>query len=227
MFALAPPQLHEPSGGFWNVNLINLFGFYLAAMFVFSLYRRTEQYRAIAGLALAVPGRWPRLLKLIRTHGAIFLTWSTFLPAVLTLALTLANGLAARLVWPQAHLSLARLTELWTALPLVGILAGAMVAVDVYQLVIVRPLDRALLEGYFDQAEYWLRSWTAPVVHFFTLGRINPRQMVDVEVQKALVQASELMNSSLWWLTVQMGLRVAFGLSLWFTYAVGGHPHVA
>jgi hypothetical protein len=44
--------------------------------------------------------------------------------------------------------------------------------------------------------------------------------MVSVEVQKALVQASELMNVSLWWVTVQMALRVTFGLALWLTFAV-------
>jgi hypothetical protein len=197
-----------------------LFGFYLAAMFVLSLYRRIEQYRAIGGIVLAVPGRWPRLLKLIRAHGGIFLTWSTFLPALLTLGLMLVNALAARLIWPQAHLSLGRLAELWLAWPILGFLGAAMIAVDVYQLVAVKPFDRAMLEGYFDQAEFWLRSWTAPVVHFFTFGRINPRQMVSVEVQKALVQASELMNVSLWWVTVQMACRVAFGLALWLTFAV-------
>ena len=73
---------------------------------------------------------------------------------------------------------------------------------------------------YFDEAEYWLRSWTAPVVHFFTFGRINPRQMVRVEVSKALVEASRLINVNLWWITAQTGLRIAYGLSLWLTWAL-------
>ena len=40
-----------------------------------------------------------------------------------------------------------------------------------------------MLEKYFDQAEYWLRPWTAPVVRVFTFGYINPRQMVATEVR--------------------------------------------
>jgi len=43
--------------------------------------------------------------------------------------------------------------------------------------------------------------------------------MVDVEVQKALVEASKLINSSLWWVAAQVAMRIAFGLSLWFSYA--------
>src|SRR5439155_1234490 len=106
-----------------NLDLIRFFDFYLAVIFLLSTYRRVGQYRAVAGLALRAPGRWPR-------------------------------------------------------------------------------------------------SWQAPVVHFFTLGRISPRQMVAAEVQKALLEASTLINSSMWWVTAQMGLRIAFGLALWVTYAV-------
>src|SRR5262249_11865309 len=89
-----------------------------------------------------------------------------------------------------------------------------------------RDIDRALMQKYFDQVEYWLRSWTAPVVRIFTLGYINPRKMLAVEVRKALLEASTLINSTFWWVSLQTGLRVAFGLVLWLTYAVQ-HPIVS
>ncbi len=76
------------------------------------------------------------------------------------------------------------------------------------------------MEKYFDQAEYWLRSHTAHVVRIFTLGYINPRQMVVEEVRKALINASGLLNNTLWWVNLQMGLRFCFGLSLWLTWAL-------
>jgi hypothetical protein len=57
------------------------------------------------------------------------------------------------------------------------------------------------------------------VVKFFTLGFINPRQMVAVEVRKALIDASRLINSTFWWIAIQASLRVAFGLAIWLTYA--------
>ena len=55
-----------------NLNLINLFGFYLAAMFVLGTLRRLEQYRAIGAILVAAPGRWPRLLTVMKEHRADF-----------------------------------------------------------------------------------------------------------------------------------------------------------
>ena len=205
---------------FWNIDLIHLFGFYLALMFIFSAYRRFAQYRAIGGLVVAGPGRWPRLIDLIRQHGRVFLTWSTFLPAILTLVLTVIHLVFAQYVAPHAALTTAGLAGILWAWPLALLSGAAMLAVDVYCNLTVEEIDQHLMQKYFDEAEYWLRSWTAPVVHFFTLGQINPRQMVRVEVQKALVEASELINTSLWWVAVQTALRVAFGVTLWLAVAL-------
>jgi hypothetical protein len=52
------------------------------------------------------------------------------------------------------------------------------------------------------------------------LGRINPRLMVAVEVRTALLSSSRMLNSTLWWVVIQAGLRIAFGLSLWASYAL-------
>jgi hypothetical protein len=43
--------------------------------------------------------------------------------------------------------------------------------------------------------------------------------MVAVEVKKSLTEASRLLNNTLWWVSMQLGLRVAFGLSIWLTWA--------
>jgi hypothetical protein len=202
-----------------DLNLIRFFEFYLALTFVLSTAVRVRQYEAIIRLVRAVPERWPRLLKLVREHHAIFLTWATVLPTILALALCIVNTLACRLLWPDARLTAGMLPGLWAAVPILGLLGTAMLAVDSYATFSVGEVDRALLEQYFDQAEYWLRSWVAPVVHVFTLGYISPRRMVAVEVQKALVEASRLLNSTLWWVVAQVGLRIAFGLALWLTWA--------
>lgn len=203
-----------------DLNLINFFNFYLAVAFLLSTLMRLRQYEAIVRLVRAVPERWPRLLKLVKEHHAIFLTWSTVLPAFLALLLLLANSLALHLIWPQAHLTIRAVAASAWALACISLLGLAMFSVDLYATFRVGQVDRPLLEGYFDQAEYWLRSWVAPVLRVFTLGRINPRQMVAVEVQKALVAASRLLNSTLWWVIAQVALRIAFGLSLWITWAV-------
>jgi hypothetical protein len=208
----------------WNLNLINLFNFYLWLFFLISTYRRIGQYRSVVALVRAVPGRWPHLFELVKGHGHVFLTWTTVLPGLVALLLIVAQTLASWLVWPEAGqsasgLTIGRLAEHWRAVAVVLVLAAAMVGVDLYATFTVGEFDRKLMQTYFDQAEYWLRSWTAPMIRVFTIGFIHPRRMVAVEVRKALIEASHLINSTLWWVSLQTGLRVGFGLALWVSYA--------
>jgi hypothetical protein len=209
-----------------ELRLIRLFGFYLAVMFVLSTWVRLRQYAVVVRLVRSMPNRWPRLLALVKQHVSLFLTWETVLPLVLLLVIFAANLLASQWLWPQAdEFTLAQLASLSPVWPVVLVCSLAMMAFDIWGITWVTPLDSAQLEKYFDQAEYWLRSWTAPVVRFFTLGRINPRQMVAAEVRSALVNASRMLNSTLWWVVVQAALRIACGLSLWLSYALGPWLH--
>ena len=203
-----------------NLDLIHFFDFYLAVIFLLSTYRRVGQYRAVAGLALAAPGRWPKLFQLIKQHRTILLTWQFALPSLLAFMLMIVQLSASRYIWHQASLTVDTVMSRPIAWPVLALIGLAMLAVDVYCTAVAGEVNRKETEKYFDDAEYWLRSWKAPVVHFFTLGRINPRQMVAAEVQKALLEASASINSSMWWVTAQVGLRIAFGLTLWVTYAV-------
>ena len=95
-----------------------------------------------------------------------------------------------------------------------------MFGFDFYSLYVVGKIDRVELEKYFDQAEYWLRSRTAHVVRVVTFGRINPRRMVAEEVEKALIAVSDMLNFTLWWVSLQIGLRFFFALAVWVTWAV-------
>jgi hypothetical protein len=202
-----------------DLHLIRLFNFYLAFFFLLGTYIRWRQYHTFWVMLRSLPGRWPRLFSLVKQHKHIFVTWGTLMPLALMLGLLLANGVASRVLWPHADLTLRQLLDLWPVLPVILLSGAGMVAFDVYGAVQVGTVDRAELEKYFDQAEYWLKSWVAPVVHLFTLGYVNPRQMVAVEVRAALVSASALLNSTVWWVITQTGLRIAFALSLWLTYA--------
>jgi len=202
-----------------DLNLLHFFNFYLAVACLVSTVMRIRQYEAIVRLVRAVPERWPRLFKLVKQHHGIFFTWATGLPALLALVLLLLHTYACRRVWPHANLTLGGLLDTPVGLLLVCLPGIAMLGVDVYATFRVGQVDQSLLEKYFDQAEYWLRSWVAPVVHIFTLGYINPRRMVNLEVRKALEQASQLLNATLWWVTLQTGLRIFCGLALWLTWA--------
>src|SRR5262249_13636393 len=203
----------------WDLNLIRFFDFYLALAFLLSTAFRIRQYHAILALVRAVPGRWPRLFELVKQHRALFLTWGTLLPALAAFVWSAIHMLACRVVWPHANITLGQLAQSWGAVP-VALAGTAMLAFDAYGIWNVAELDRGEMEKYFDQAEYWLKSWTAPVVRIFTFGHVDPRQMVTVEVQAALRSTSEMLNSTLWWVLIQTGLRIAYGLSLWLAFAL-------
>ena len=213
--------------GFWHLYLIRFLDFYFALMFFASMYRRFRQYRTIGQLAFAGPGRWPNLLKLIRQHRTIFLTWKTAAPALLALALWILQLLASRLVWPEAAaapngLQMHRLFEQWPTLLYLVPLAAGMLAFDLWGVIVVGIIERRDMEKYFDQAEYWLSSATAFLVKVATFGFVNPRKMVHEEVRKALEAASSMINYNLWWISVQTALRFAFGVALWLTWAFLG-----
>jgi len=205
--------------GSYRINIIHFFDFYLMLMFVLGTIRRFRQYWTTANLVLRGPGRWPLLFKLVKEHRTVFMTWATILPGLLALTLSVVQLLASRLVWQDAHLTVGQLMEHWLAALIVCTLGAVMLGVDLYGIIVVGRVDRAEMEKYFDQAEYWLRSRAAHVVRVFTLGFVNPRLMVAVEVKKSLTEASRLLNYTLWWVSMQLGLRVAFGLSIWLTWA--------
>jgi hypothetical protein len=210
-------------GALLDLRLIPLFGFYLAVIFLLSTALRVRQYWAVLAIVFGMGNRWPHLLKLVRAHLNIFVTWATIQPLVMVLALWAANTLASQLLWPQAAEFTARdLVDFWPGLAVVLPIAAGMVAFDTYGVLWVGQLDRAETEKYLDQAEYWLRGWKAPVVRFVTLGYVNPRQMVVKEVRVALEDVGRLLNTTLWWVTVQTTLRIACGLALWGSYALHG-----
>lgn len=207
----------------WVLDLhpIRFFSFYLMLIFVLGTFTRFRQYRIMLALLVGLRSRWPNLARLVLAHRHIFLTWSTLRPLVIVLVLLLANLLASRLVWPGADEFLASdLVRVWPAVPFVVLTGTAMLAFDLWGVLRVGEIDQPLLEKYFDQAEFWLKGWQAPVVRFISLGYVNPRQMVDREVRSALESASGLLNSNLWWISIQTTLRILFGLTLWSSCAL-------
>jgi hypothetical protein len=207
-----------------DLNLINLFGFYLAAMFLLGTMRRLALYRSVGAIMVAAPTRWPRLLKVMKEHRAIFLTWSALRPAALALLLCVIHMIASRLVWPRAHLTAVHLFDSWWAIPVLMLAAAPMLAIDVYFLVRVGRVDSVETAKYLDMAESWLTGWKATAVRVMTFGRIDPRRKVSDEVAKALTAISNLINRNFYWMSLQVGLRVVFGLTLWLTWAMLSRP---
>jgi hypothetical protein len=202
----------------WDLNLIHFFDFYLATTFLLSIAVRLRQYSAFLGLLHSLPGRWPRLLELVKQHRSVLVTRETVAPAVLALLLMLAQGIASRVAWRGADLTLGRLFDYPLSLPFIAPFGLGMLAVDVYFIVAVAQFDRRSVEKQFDLAELCLRA--APIVRKVTFGYVNPLNIVAAEVRTALVDASKLLNSTLWWTAAQAALRIGYGLSLWVTYAL-------
>lgn len=215
--------------GVLDLNLIHLFTFYLAAVFLISTVRRLRQYHTVAQLAVAAPNRWPRVLEQLRGHWIMFLTWATLRPVAVALGLLVIQMICSRLIWPTAHLTLRDLLTEWWMTPPVLIALTAMLAVDLYFIIRVGAIDRLETEEYLDEAEHWLTSWKGPLIQMVTFGYINPRQMVYVEVRKAVEEGRGLLHRTLWWVSAQAGLRTLYGLLLWLAWAVhpGGAPSLA
>lgn len=203
-----------------TINLIHLFTFYLASMFLIGTFRRVRQYHDVVQLALTFPNRWPKTLKQIHRHRMLFFTWATFRPAMLALALMLIQFICSRIIWPRATITPHDLLGEWWMLPFVGTTAGGMILVDLYGVIFVGTMNRRETEAYLDEAEHWLSSWKAPLISTLTLGFLNPRRIVDTEVQKALIEGGSLVQRSLWWVSMQMGLRIVCGLTLWIAWAL-------
>jgi hypothetical protein len=208
---------------FYQLSLIHLFGFYLAVAFLLSTFLRLRQYGQVLALVGRFRGRWPNLLNLLRQHVTLLLGRGTVIPLLIMLGLLLANSIASNWIWPQArHFHLGDLLQLWPVVPVVGLIGAAMLAFDLWGIFWVSEIDRAGMEKYFDQAEYWLQGWKAPIVRAITLGFVNPRKMVAAEVRSSLESASQMLNYTMWWVSIQAGLRIAFGLSLWGSFALHG-----
>jgi hypothetical protein len=205
--------------GLPDLHLFRLFEFYLSLLFIISTCLRIRQYRVVVGLVRGFSARWPRLFDVVKKHGGVFLTRGTILPLAVSLGLLLLQLLARRLVWPEADaFKFTDLPDVWPAIPIIVLTGVAMAGFDAWATWTVGEIDRGQMEKYFDQAEFWLRSPASRIVRVVTLGFVNPRKMVDVEVRAALVSASGLLNANLWWVSLQAGLRIAFGLSLWISY---------
>jgi hypothetical protein len=101
----------------------------------------------------------------------------------------------------------------------VAVSGGLMTFLDFKAIFLFGRFDRVALEEDLDKAEHWLHSWKAPALRFITFGLINPRKIVNDQVREALVKASLVVNGQMWRWSLQIAMRLAFGLALWVTWA--------
>ncbi|MFL5328064.1 MAG: hypothetical protein ACJ8C4_04060 [Gemmataceae bacterium] len=207
------------------MNLLSLFGFYLAAMCIISIVRRLDLYRAMAHLGLVLLRKYQKLFGRIQEQRAVLFTGSIILPAAMTGVLWAAQTVLTRLIFPHANVTFSQLATRWWALAAVLLPSVAVIAIDAYFLIRVGQIDTAATEKYFQQAEGWIGTWKSKLVRAATFGKIDPHRMVDDEVKKALVAGNKLIHSALWWTVVQTAARLLLGLGLWMSCARVGQLH--
>ena len=203
-------------------NLIRIFDFYLALMFLIGLVRRWTVYRDTFLLVVS-RGRWPKLLERMHEHKGLLLNISTMRPAALALGLMLTQIVASRMIWPQATLRVRDIFEPWWQLVPFFASLIPMVAVDMYFLIRVGSIDRNETEKYLDKAEKWAGTWKAKMVRLATLGQYDPNHLVNEGVKQGLEKLGRTMNTSMWWVSAQVALRMLFGLTVWILWAFRDH----
>lgn len=205
-----------------SANLIRVFDFYLAATLLISFVRRYPVYLDGVRVALALRGRWPKLVARLKDHHGVLVTSQVLVPTGVALALMTAQTVCSRLLWPDAAITVGEVAASgWMRLAVLAVLVP-MVLVDGYFLVRVGQFDRRETEQYLDRAEHWLSSWKTPVIRTVTLGYVDPERIVDAEVRKGLSQLGETVAWVMRWVAIQAGCRVAFGLTIWVLWAAGG-----
>jgi hypothetical protein len=202
-----------------SVNLISLFDFYLASAALISFARRYLIYYDALRLTVALRARWPRLTQRLKQHHHVIMTAEVLRPAILAGVLMMIQLICSRLIWPQASLSYRDISDSWWRIVLLAVAAAPMLSVDGYFLIRVGRFDRTSTEKYLDLAEHWLGSWKAPVIKRATFGYVDPHRMVDQEVQKGLATIGKTASWAMWWVTIQVCCRIAFGLTLWLIWA--------
>lgn len=203
-----------------TLNLIDVFNYYLILAFIVSTTIRIQLYRTIVGLVCDSPARWPKLLELAKTHRTVFFGWPLLLAIGLAFSLMLGNSLAIHCVWAPAKVSLEQLSGRWLHLMAIALVGALMLLLDGRAIFHVGHFDRTALEHDLDKAESWLKSWMAPALRLLTLGFVNPRKIVGDEVHRVLVDANWILIGGMWRMSFRIGTQLAFGLSLWLTWAL-------
>ena len=109
---------------FEAANLIRVFDFYLASMFLLSLARRYIVYWDALQILVAVRGRWPKLLEQLREYHGVLVTREVIRPVLIALVLTIIQMICSRVIWPQATLTVWEVEQSWWRL-LIVLLAAA------------------------------------------------------------------------------------------------------
>ncbi len=205
-----------------DANLIRLFDFYLAFLFLIGLYRRRRVYWDAVRLGVSIVDHRKKLLSVVANEKRELLTLETLRPIFVAIALMIIQWLCSRLIWPQADVPLGTLRAHWWKMAAVVAAFVPMFTVDLYFLIRIGQFDHGETEKYLDQAERWLGTWKSTAVRTLTFGVVNPKAVVQNEVKKGLQELGRTVRASMWWASVQTALRLVFGIVIWLLWVFAG-----
>ena len=203
-----------------DLNLLRVFIWYVAILFLISLALRIRFYLSIYDIARYVAEACPSVFRLVHEHWFLcvrdrFLTLVGLYGGILA-----AYLLVSRLVWPAASVSVRDLADA-DPLLLVGhvVLFGLMVATDLVLVLQTSVVDKNRIIQDLAFAERWLGGKVYSVLDM--LGRWNPiKNYADNLTAQTMVWFNVLFRGSVRSMIVQTVLRVFVGSALFISNAV-------
>lgn len=201
------------------LNLMTTYERYLILTFILSFLIRFRQYQSNVQFAWQFPQQWPSVLEVIKEHRSIFLRWTTLLPVAITLGILLVHTICYRLIWSEATVTPADLSNYIGVLLFLLPVSLWMVCLDLKTLFTASQLNFAEIEKNLEKGEFALTSRTMSALRFASLGFFNPRKYVEERVADSLhgVRMALLVQLRRW--SFHTAVRITFGFLLWFGYA--------
>lgn len=212
--ALGTPAPFLPNA-ILHVNLLRAFIWYLALMFLFSLGMRLWFYRAVLDVAGHIQSQCPKIFDLINEHWLLILKQGLSAWLSVYLAILVPYSILNQYVWPRASITPSGLASFHpSALAVVLLLAGVMLALDLLLIVQVGVVDAARVKSDLTWSERWLGGNLNRVLDH--LGKWNPiKRYADAITLENMKWLNQVFRNNLRVMIVQLLLRLAVAISLY------------
>lgn len=213
----APPWL--PSF-ILELNLIRAFFWYVAILFLISLFLRLRFYLTIYNITRYIAEQCPNVFRLVHEHWFLCVRDRFLQLVILYGGILVTYWLVSRLIWPTASVSVLDLAE-WHPWALLGnlFLIGTMVTIDIVLVGQTSVIDQQRIIQDLKYAEGWLGGRLYRVLN--VLGRFNLiKNVADNMTAQTMVWFNVLFRGSMRSMIAQTAVRVIVGCSLFASHAI-------
>lgn len=199
-------------------NLLQLFLWYIAGVFLLSLLLRVRFYHSVLEVVRHVRYSCPRIFSLVNEHWFLCLRGGLVTWASLYLVLLAPYYWLNQHVWPRATVTFHDLGAMHPAiLAFALVLIGLMLTLDLLLLAQVSVIDVDRVKADLTWSETWLAGSLYRMLE--NLGRWNPIKRYADQVTRQNIQwLNRVFRYSLWSMITQLGLRLSVAVSLYSSY---------